>query len=237
MKEAVMRTIPQAFILGLWLSVAACANLPPEPPEQPKTLQWEAATECERRFSGIRVMDIDHLGRMHYEWGDTADQQQFVACYQERVREKIKAVISPGRLPPSARASAKTVVPIQVVENKVLAAVTLNESQPATLILDTGAAHTIISPTLLQGARVSLATNAARWRIGLLGREAIAMPFARMQSVRVGAFAVEDLDVGVYDVFPDVPWVHGLLGADFLNYFRVTVDHSARRLTLEVIQR
>lgn len=230
----VMRTIPLALLLGLWLLVAACAHLPP--PEQPKTLQWEAATECERRFSGIRVKEIDHLGRMHYEMEGTADPPLFLACYQERVREKIKSLISAGRLSPSTRESAKTSVPIQVVANKIFATVFINGSQRVTLVLDTGSAYTIISPTLLEGARVSLPTNAARWRIRLVGREAVTMPFARIQSLSVGGLAVEDLDVGVYDVFPDAPRVHGLLGADFLNYFRVSVDPSSRQLTLEVIR-
>jgi hypothetical protein len=29
----------------------------------------EAATECERRFSGIRVKEIDFYGRLSFEYG------------------------------------------------------------------------------------------------------------------------------------------------------------------------
>jgi len=234
-----MRPLPLAFIPGFWLLVAACASLSPEPPEQPKALQLEAATECERRYLDIRVKGIDVYGRLEFEYGapgGIVDRDDFIACYQQRVQEKIKSLISSGRLVSPAGAGAKTSVPITLVADKIFVPVTINESQQANLLLDTGASHTILTPALLQRVRVSVPTTTPAWRVQLLGREAVSMPFARVRLLKVGDLTVEDIDVGVYDAFPHDQRVGGLLGVDFLNHFRVAVDRSSRRLTLEVIQ-
>ncbi len=231
-----MRAIPLAVVAGFWLLVAACASLPPE---QPKALRWEAATECEHRFSDIRVKEIDHYGRLQFEYGvggGFIDRDSFIACYQQRVQEKVKSLISSGHLSPSAQATPKTSVPIKVGGDKTLLAVTINESQQASLVLDTGAAYTTLRPALLERIGISVPASAPRWKLSLLGRESISLPFARVQSLKVGDIAVEDIDVGIYDAFPTAHGVDGLVGADFLNHFRVTIDRSSQRLTLEVIQ-
>lgn len=233
-----MRAIPLALISGFWLLVAACASLSPTT-EQPKALQWEAATECEARFSDIRVKEIDYYGRLSYEYGAPGGinyRDDFIACYQQRVQEKFKSLISSGRLSPSAQATPKTSVPIKVVETKILVSVTINESQRASLVLDTGAAYTTLRPALLERLGISVPASTPLWKLSLLGRESISLPFARVQSLKVGDVAVEDIDVGVYDAFPTAQGVDGLLGGDFLNHFRVSIDRGSQRLTLEIIQ-
>jgi len=59
------------------------------------------------------------------------------------------------------------------------------------------------------------------------------MPFIRLESLGVGAFIVEAIDVGVYDAGRDAPEIQGLLGANFLGHFRFTVDRAQRQLSLE----
>jgi predicted aspartyl protease len=235
-----MRAISFAVITGFWLLVAACASLSP-PTEQPKALQWEAATECEARFSDIRVKEIDYYGRLSFEYGAPGGinyRDDFIACYQRRVQKKITSLISSGRLSPSARPTARSSVPIKVVADKILVSATINESQQAFLILDTGATYTILRPALLERLGISVPAGAPRWKFKfplLFGQEPISMPFARVRLLKVGGVAVEEIDVGVYDVFPNAPGVDGLLGGNFLNHFRVTIDPSSQRLTLEVI--
>ena len=56
----------------------------------------------------------------------------------------------------------------------------------------------------------------------------------KLRSIRAGGLLVEDLEVGVYQAMPDKPDVDGLLGADFLRSFRVTLDRASKRLILEV---
>ncbi len=145
-------------------------------------------------------------------------------------------MISSGHLSPSAGATAKTSVPIEVMGDRILVPVTINESQRASLLLDTGSTRTILSPALLERLGVSVPTSAPRWRLSLLGRESVSIQYGRVRSLKVGDLAVEDIDVGVYDAFPNVQRVGGLLGTDFLNHFRITIDRVSPRVTLEVIQ-
>jgi hypothetical protein len=112
--------------------------------------------------------------------------------------------------------------------------VTINGSQRAFLVVDTGSAKTILSPALLDRLRIAISPNAARWTVRLVGGGVAVMLFVRVQSVQVGRLTVEELDVGVYPVFPTGAGVEGLLGADFLNRFRVTMGRTAGRLTLAV---
>jgi hypothetical protein len=61
------------------------------------------------------------------------------------------------------------------------------------------------------------------------------MPLVRVSSLAIGALAVEDLDVGLSAAVSRVPGADGVLGADVLDYCRLTVDHASRQLTLDVI--
>jgi hypothetical protein len=38
---------------------------------------------------------------------------------------------------------------------------------------------------------------------------------------------------GVYEILPDEPMIDGLLGGDFLQRFRVTLDRTAKQMRLE----
>jgi hypothetical protein len=77
--------------------------------------------------------------------------------------------------------------------------------------------------------------DARHWTVILQNRQALSMHLARVSSLAMGALAVEELDVGISEAFPRVPGVDGVLGADVLDYFRLTVDRASRQLTLEVI--
>jgi hypothetical protein len=68
----------------------------------------------------------------------------------------------------------------------------------------------------------------------IVGGHKVTVPVGRLRSLRVGSLVVEDLHVGIYDALPARQDVHGLLGADFLRNFRVTIDRATRRLILEV---
>ena len=45
--------------------------------------------------------------------------------------------------------------------------------------------------------------------------------------------AVENLYIGVYDIFPNSPRLHGVLGVDFLKHFRVSFEQGGKRLVLD----
>jgi predicted aspartyl protease len=123
-------------------------------------------------------------------------------------------------------------VPIQVVNNIVLVPVVLNQRQGATLILDTGAQHTLLNPDV--AARAGLdPTSATKRTIRVVGGKALEVPFVGLALLSVGEAEVENLTVGVYRATPSAPIIDGILGADFLSRFTITIDRKARQLRLE----
>jgi hypothetical protein len=134
---------------------------------------------------------------------------------------------------PSTSTPAVSTVPVQVVERMVLVSVTLGGRHGATLLLDTGAQYTVVTPALAQRLGVAPPTGAPRRSISLIGGQKIEMPFVRLPAIQIGAVTVSDVEAGVHAVAPEAPMVDGLLGADVLSRFRITVDHEARQLRLE----
>ena len=55
--------------------------------------------------------------------------------------------------------------------------------------------------------------------------------------MQVGDATIERLAVGVAEAFPGAPDLDGLLGADFLQRFRMILEKTARRMTLEPLPR
>lgn len=138
-----------------------------------------------------------------------------------------------GRARPIASLPARTIVPIQVVRNITLVHGVLNGSQRALLIVDTGAQSTLITPLLMTRLGMSIPKNAPRRQVTVVGGQKTEVPFVTLAVLQVGDARVENLDVAVFEAFPDAVEVDGLLGADFLHQFRVTLDKEARRMTLE----
>ena len=139
--------------------------------------------------------------------------------------------------PPRAILDEPTRVPIQIVQNITLVQVTLNKTHPATLIVDTGAQSTIISPSMVKRLGMTIPTDAPRRRVSVVGGNKLDVPFVKLGVLDVGGAKVEDIEVGVFDVAPTARGVHGLLGADFLHRFRLTLDAKEGVLLLEPLQR
>jgi hypothetical protein len=102
----------------------------------------------------------------------------------------------------------------------------INDSATARLILDTGAASTLISPRALAAAGVSLTrgTRAATTRGVAKGVE-VEVRQVPIDSLAVGSARVGRMLVASYDM--DMPDVEGLLGQDFLGQFNVSIDPAA----------
>lgn len=132
---------------------------------------------------------------------------------------------------------APTRVRIRVVRNITLVEATLNRVQPATLIVDTGAQSTIISPALVKRLGVVVADSDARRQVTVVGGNKLEVPFVKLALLRVGSAKVENLEIGVYEVAPKANGIHGLLGADFLHQFRMTLDRNEGLMYLEPLRR
>ncbi|MFQ5899479.1 MAG: TIGR02281 family clan AA aspartic protease [Candidatus Methylomirabilia bacterium] len=137
--------------------------------------------------------------------------------------------------PPKVSLHSPIQVPLQVVENTTLVSATLNGSQGALLMIDTGSDRTFITPALARRLGLSVPDDLPRRQVTSFGGRKVEVPFVRA-SVRVGAAMIDNLEVGVYEAFPDGPILDGLLGGDFLYRFRVTLDKAARQMYLEPLR-
>jgi hypothetical protein len=101
------------------------------------------------------------------------------------------------------------------------------------LLLDTGAAMTVIRPRLAEGIDGLAEVEGLRPTIIVAIGAGVTVRLARLRSFAVGDFEVDGLHVGIYDVVPHLADVDGLLGTDVLHRFTIHVDGDARRLSLE----
>ncbi len=225
-----------AVLLGigsyLWLS--GCTSFAPE---QPRTLMREVAQACASQVPDVAVLDVTTFGRLIYGYSKRGQgyRDAFLACYQAGVNQETHALVAPGHLPSAAGVGARTTVPLTRRGDIILVPVTLNRTAQVSLVVDTGASHTMLSPAVLARMGLAVPSDARRWTVTLPGRPPLSIPLVRVASLAIGALAVEDLDVGLAEAVSGVPGAEGVLGADVLGYCRLTVDRAFQQLTLEVI--
>ena len=141
-----------------------------------------------------------------------------------------------GTTSPRVTLAAPTRVRIRIVQNLTLVQVTLNRVHPATLVVDTGAQSTILSPSVVKRLGVAVSDDAQRRQVAAVGGNKFEVPFVRLAVLRVGDATIENMEVGVYDVAPGSRGIHGLLGADFLHKFRLTLDRNESLMQLEPLR-
>jgi len=191
-----------------------------------------AIAPCEKKYPAVRVLGFDDQGRLRTQASPSNidDLARFRSCAQDAVKRELEVrPLATGQLAPTARSSN---VPIQVAGAVVLVPALLNGAA-ATLLLDTGASTTIVRPALVQRAGIEVAPDAPKMVGVVVGGQRFSLPFVRVRSLSIGDAAVEGIDVGVFDGLAHMPGVDGLLGGDFLNHFKVTIDRENHRLTLE----
>lgn len=137
------------------------------------------------------------------------------------------------KIPTSEVTETPVPVPIRIVKNAIYVNATFNQKEYVTLLLDTGASISMITLDVAEHLDISPEKDAPKGTIRLIGGKTIEAPYVSLSEVKVGDAVVNNLMVGVYSVFPDEPLVDGILGADFLRHFTVTVDHDTRQLRLE----
>jgi predicted aspartyl protease len=105
---------------------------------------------------------------------------------------------------------------------RIMVDVKINGAFTAQLLLDTGADRTMISPRTLQAAGVSITRPVATGSItGVTGSDR--MSYVVVDSLEVGEARVGKMPVGSYEL-AGTGSGDGLLGRDFLDQFKMTVD-------------
>ena len=135
--------------------------------------------------------------------------------------------------PTVAPMAGRSAVPIRIARNHVLVRVVLNHKEPATLMLDTGATHTILTPNTAQRLGMHSTADAPRRMLQVADGKRHEVPFVQLSAITVGEATVENLPVGVSVLFPQAPAVDGLLGGDFLEQFKMTLDRATNQMWLE----
>ena len=104
----------------------------------------------------------------------------------------------------------------------------LNGSTSVRLLLDTGAQRTVINPRVLVAAGVALSAGQAMQMRGATGTASVST--VQVDSVEVGQARVGRLAVISHDI--EQEGVDGLLGRDFLDQFKVSIDNQEGVVTL-----
>ncbi|HET7340246.1 MAG TPA: aspartyl protease family protein [Methylomirabilota bacterium] len=114
---------------------------------------------------------------------------------------------------------------------RILVDVKINGSFVTKLLLDTGADRTMISPRALQAAGVAVARPVASGQLqGATGRDRI--DYVVVDSLEVGEARVGKMPVGAYELAGEGAG-DGLLGRDFLDQFKLTMDATTGEVHLD----
>ncbi|MBD3308211.1 TIGR02281 family clan AA aspartic protease [candidate division KSB3 bacterium] len=141
---------------------------------------------------------------------------------------------SPGTplpLPPAPQ--AETVVPYNKENAMIIIEATVNGTLTTSFAVDTGATYTIISPDVAKA--LYLSPNATAPLITLqTANGRIQVPLVQLQSVAVGGVSTLNVAAAIHELQSDAN-ISGLLGLNFLNRFRLTVDATQHQLILQTI--
>ena len=166
-----------------------------------------------------------------YRWTDEKGETHFgqgADSVPERYRSRARAVgsVDPplGPSGPAAATVADGVSRIAFAPGRsIMVIARINGRAPVQLILDTGATRTTISPAALIGLGVTY-RDAPKVEIrGVTGTASAYL--VGLESVEVGGARVGPLRVLSHDAQLG-GGAQGLLGQDFLNHFRVTIDNA-----------
>lgn len=135
----------------------------------------------------------------------------------------------PGVAPAAPAASAGSTSIKFRPGQRILVDVRINGSTGAKLLLDTGADRTLIKPDVLRAAGAWLVGNPTGEMRGVTGS-------AEVQGVSIDSLEVGDARVGKMLVVAHdmgAPGFDGLLGRDFLEQFKVTIDSAGGVVTID----
>lgn len=174
---------------------------------------------------------VSPAGAQLYRWTDDGGETHFgqgPASVPERYRNRASIVgsVDPPHAPvgptEAAISGGGTRIPF-APGRPIMVTATINGRGAAQLILDTGASRTTISPAALMGIGVSY-RDAPKIQIrGVTGTASAYL--VTLESLDVAGARVGPLPVISHDAQLG-HGVQGLLGRDFLGYFRVTIDNA-----------
>ena len=167
----------------------------------------------------------DDRGNPHYAQGLDSIPERFRATATRLLYQNAPAAVP---APEAGGATGDTVIPFTPGQ-RIYVDARINGSGSARLILDTGADRTVIAPRALIAAGVSTrtprGTGQMRGATGTADVEAYDIESLEVGHAKVGKMVVISHDIDFADT-------DGLLGRDFLDQFKVTIDGGAGQVML-----
>jgi hypothetical protein len=195
-------------------------------------LRWLAAAVCSVWLvPGVVSAQVYHWvddqGTIHYTTGIDSVPER----YRDRAREFAEepAPTADPEPPASAAPAHPDTTSIAFTPGSpIVVSAQINGMGPLTLILDTGADRTVVSPRALARIGISPVRSGRAEVRGVTGvGEADLVP---VNSLEVGGARSGPLTIIVHDA--DLNQADGLLGRDFLDRFHVAIDSRAGVVTL-----
>lgn len=173
----------------------------------------------------------DERGQPHYVDGLEKVPPRYRAGATPMGLRNAPVSASPGPATDAGPAAASGGTTIQYRPGeRIIVEVTINGGTGAVLLLDTGADRTLIAPHVLEAAGISLDGGTAAGRMqGVTGSADVRG--VQISSLEVGEARYGPLLVIAHDM--EQAGVDGLLGRDFLEQFRVTIDSAGGVVTLD----
>jgi clan AA aspartic protease (TIGR02281 family) len=171
------------------------------------------------------------LAQAYMALGNDADAQRAlnIIAYDPEAGAKVQQLLNV--IETRAAKAVADAEPIQLSRhgNNLLTQVLFNNSATGRLLLDTGASLTVITPALLQ--QLGLDYNRPQrtaWFNTANG--VVEAPIFTIDRVSIGSQTVDRLEVAVMDL--NNQGIGGLLGMNFLQHFRFSIDHQSNVLYL-----
>lgn len=171
---------------------------------------------------------VDERGTAHYVDGlDNVPQRYRSRATSLGMRNTPAAAPTAGPAD-KASASGATTIAFKPGE-RILTDARINGRTQIRLLLDTGADRTVISPRALVAAGVSITRGTTAGQIvGVTGASDV--QGVLLESLEVGQSRVTKLQVVSHDI--NQSGIDGLLGRDFLEQFKVTIDSGRGQVTI-----
>ena len=96
-------------------------------------------------------------------------------------------------------------IPFETVQNHIMVRAVLNQQEYATLLLDTGAGQTFVTPDTAQRLGISPAADTPTRTTTVVGGRQVKVPMVRLATLAVGNARRDNLPVGVLESFPRCP--------------------------------
>ncbi len=173
-----------------------------------------------------------------YYWTDDQGVQYYTTRFEnipEAYRSnahRMPTLTSPPTTPqPQSGPSAKGLVKIPFTPGSpVLVSAKINGAGPVTLILDTGSDRTLVAPSALSKLGISTENRYRAVIKGVTGTSDADAVW--VNSLEVGEAKVGPLLIIAHDA--EFNGADGLLGRDFLDNFKLTIDPKKQVLTLSI---